>query len=99
MCTKLTPIAIEQQLIILNQNAPLNWRIEDSKLVSIAIFKDFITAFAFITKIALIAERMQHHPELYNVYNRVSIHLTTHDIDGISDLDFQLAQEINSIAA
>jgi 4a-hydroxytetrahydrobiopterin dehydratase len=52
-----------------------------------------------MTSLALIAEKMNHHPEWFNVYNRVTIDLMTHDVGGISDLDFQLAKEADKLAS
>ena len=60
-------------------------------------FKDFITAWAWMTAVAIVAEKMNHHPEWSNVYNRVEIHLTSHDVEGLSERDFTLAQRINSL--
>jgi 4a-hydroxytetrahydrobiopterin dehydratase len=57
-------------------------------------FKDFNEAWAFMTRIALLAEKMDHHPEWFNVYNKVDITLTTHDADGISARDIKMAQAI-----
>ena len=50
-----------------------------------------------MTRVAIVAEKMDHHPELFNVYNQVKIDLTTHDADGISALDFELAQKIDKL--
>ena len=61
-------------------------------------FTDFNQAFAFMTRIALKAERMDHHPEWFNVYNRVDIALTTHNAGGVSQLDIQLARFIDRSA-
>jgi 4a-hydroxytetrahydrobiopterin dehydratase len=58
-------------------------------------FKDFNTAFAFMTRVALKAERMDHHPEWFNVYNRVDITLTTHECGGLSERDVALAAFID----
>ena len=55
-------------------------------------FKNFNEAFAFMTRVALMAEKMDHHPEWFNVYNRVDVTLTTHDADGLSEKDFKLAR-------
>ncbi len=63
------------------------------------VFTDFVDAFAFMTKVALLAERADHHPEWSNVYKRVTIHLSTHEVGGISDRDFKLATEINALLA
>ena len=60
-------------------------------------FKNFNEAFAFMTRIALKAEKMDHHPEWFNVYNRVDITLTTHDAGGITSKDINLATFINKI--
>lgn len=61
------------------------------------LFADFIEAFGFMTQVALIAERMNHHPEWSNVYNRVDILLTTHDAGGLSPRDIDMAQAIDAI--
>jgi 4a-hydroxytetrahydrobiopterin dehydratase len=58
-------------------------------------FKDFNTAFAFMTRVALKAERMDHHPEWFNVYNRVDITLSTHDCGGLSERDVALAEYVD----
>ncbi len=59
-------------------------------------FKDFTEAFGFMTRVALLAEKADHHPEWSNVYNRVEIVLTTHDADGLSQRDIDLAKAIDS---
>lgn len=61
-------------------------------------FKDFNAAFGFMTRAALVAERMNHHPEWSNVYNRVDVVLTTHDAGGVTRLDLELARIMNEIA-
>ena len=57
-------------------------------------FADFVEAFGFMTKVAILAEKADHHPEWFNVYNRVEITLTTHDADGVSQRDIDLANAI-----
>ena len=74
------------------------WTIEDDKLHKEFQFDTFITAFGFMAQLALVAESMNHHPEWFNVYNRVTIDLTTHDAGGISDLDFQWAKQADAIS-
>ena len=61
-------------------------------------FADFNTAFAFMTRVALMAETMDHHPEWSNVYNRVTVLLTTHDAGGVTDLDTTMARFIDDAA-
>jgi len=61
-------------------------------------FTDFNEAFGFMTRMALLAEKMDHHPEWFNVYNRVDVVLTTHDAGGVSDKDLALAKAMNQAA-
>ena len=61
-------------------------------------FKDFNAAFGFMTRVALMAEKMDHHPEWFNVYNRVDVTLATHDAGGVTRLDIDLARFINACA-
>ena len=62
-------------------------------------FADFKTAFGFMSSCALKAEQMDHHPEWFNVYNRVEVTLTTHDADGVTELDVELAGFMDALAA
>ena len=73
------------------------WTIRDAKLYREVVLTDFVAAFGFMSRIALLAERANHHPEWFNVYNRVEIWLTTHDAEGISQRDFDLAKEIDAL--
>ncbi len=73
------------------------WSVVNQKLHKKFIFADFITAFGFMTKVALLAETSAHHPEWSNVYNRVTIDLTTHDSGGITQKDLALAQAIDKL--
>lgn len=59
------------------------------------VFKDFKAAFAFMTKVADVAEQMNHHPEWFNVYKTVEVTLSTHDAGGLTELDIKLAQEMD----
>jgi 4a-hydroxytetrahydrobiopterin dehydratase len=77
---------------------PQGWQVIDGQKLNREFkFKDFIEAFGFMTKVAIAAEKMDHHPEWFNVYNRVVIDLTTHDVGGISALDIDLAKKINAL--
>jgi 4a-hydroxytetrahydrobiopterin dehydratase len=73
------------------------WTLVNSKLHREFTCKDFVTAFGNITRVALVAEAMNHHPEWFNVWNKVVIDLNTHSVKGISDYDFKLAEKINEI--
>lgn len=75
-----------------------NWLLEDGKLRQEFKFANFVEAFSFMTKIALEAEKMNHHPEWCNVYNRVVVQLVTHSAKGITELDFKLAKKMNEHA-
>jgi len=61
-------------------------------------FADFNAAFGFMTRVALAAEKLDHHPEWFNVYNRVEVLLATHDVDGVSDLDVTMAKIMDAAA-
>lgn len=89
---KLSPAEIERRL-----DALQDWVIDHQKLYRLFTFDSFVDAFGFMTRVALLAEAMDHHPEWTNVYNRVEIHLTSHDVGGISERDFILAERINSL--
>jgi 4a-hydroxytetrahydrobiopterin dehydratase len=73
------------------------WSVVNGKLHREFTCKDFITAFGNMTRVALVAEAMNHHPEWFNVWNKVVIDLNTHSVSGISDYDFVLAEKINEI--
>ena len=91
---KLTDEQIREQLATLP-----GWSIESGKLHRAFRFGDFVAAFGFMSRCALVAERMNHHPEWFNVYGLVRVDLTTHDCSGISDRDFALAREMNRLSA
>lgn len=62
-------------------------------------FKDFSEAFGFMARAAMMAEKLDHHPEWFNVYNKVEVTLATHEAGGVTERDVQLAQEMNRLAA
>lgn len=74
------------------------WTQQDGKLQRELVFKNFSEAFAFMQRVAKMAEEMDHHPDWSNVYNRVSIALSTHDVGGITALDFELAKKITALS-
>lgn len=75
-----------------------DWSLIDEKLRREFRFRDFVEAFGFMTSAALESEKMNHHPEWFNVYNKVIVELTTHDASGITALDFELAHKMNNLA-
>lgn len=74
-----------------------NWSIQGSRIERAFLFKDFVHAFQFMTSVAVIAEKLNHHPNWSNVYNKVFISLTTHDAGGLTELDFSFAKEVDRI--
>jgi 4a-hydroxytetrahydrobiopterin dehydratase len=96
MASRFSPEERTQQLAALP-----GWR-HDAERDAISrqfVFADFVQAFGFMTQLALVAERLNHHPEWRNVWNRVDIVLTTHDADGLSPLDIELARQAETLAA
>lgn len=98
MATKaLTKPEIKQALETLNASSDAPWVVDkQAKLAKTIRFNGFIEAWSFMTAVALYAEKKDHHPEWFNVYNRVDIQLTTHDANGLSEKDFDLAGFIDS---
>ena len=74
------------------------WELRSGRLFREFVFSDFDAAFAFMTECAAAARALDHHPEWSNVYNRVSVSLRTHSIDGISNLDIELARDMARVA-
>ena len=81
-------------------DVPHGWTLEEGgkALVRTFKFRDFSEAFAFLTRVALHAEKVDHHPEFTNVWNRVDFRLTTHSAGGVTDNDRELAEKINELA-
>ena len=75
------------------------WSVENGKLHREYKFPSFVQAFGFMTQVALLAERAAHHPEWFNVYNKVVVDLTTHEAQGITQKDLDLASEMEQIAS
>lgn len=90
-----TPDALAQALTGLP-----GWRAEDSKLHKEFVFKDFVEAFGWMTQVALHAEKLNHHPEWFNVYRTVKVALQTHDVDPpqITETDLELARAMEAAA-
>ena len=95
MAEKLTGIARETALAALASTGwePLDGRDAIRKTFK---FKSFIEAWGWMSRMALHAEKLDHHPEWFNVYNRVEVTLTTHDVDGLSALDVKLAEKMDA---
>lgn len=91
---KLSAEAIETELAKLP-----GWSVKDGKLHRELAFEGFVEAFGFMTSVALAAQAQDHHPEWFNVWNKVVIDLTTHDAGGLSARDFKLATTIERLAA
>ena len=89
---KLSESSIEEKL----KNLP-GWSVKNNKLYKEFQFNDFNQAFGFMTRSAMEIEKMNHHPEWFNVYNRITVELTTHDAGGITDNDVNLARILNSL--
>lgn len=92
---KLDHNSVEKALL----NLP-GWSVNNDKIgiEKKFLFDNFIEAWSFMSKVALIAEKMDHHPEWFNVYNKVNVTLSTHDCGGISDNDIKMATFMNNIA-
>jgi 4a-hydroxytetrahydrobiopterin dehydratase len=73
------------------------WRLAEGRLRRDFSFKDFSQAFAFMTRVALLAEKRDHHPDWSNVYNRLTIELCTHDAGGVTEHDVEFAQAVSKL--
>ncbi len=93
MADRLTDSEIEEALAALD-----GWSLENGKLNRNFKFANFIEAFGFMTRAAIEAEKMDHHPEWFNVYSKVRVQLVTHSADGITNLDVELATKMNALA-
>ena len=96
---KLSTDEVEQKLAELNQLTKTDWAIAINKIIKVFAFEDFDTAFKFMTLAAAEAEKLDHHPDWCNSYNKVTVELTTHSAGGLSELDFSLATAMEKISA
>jgi 4a-hydroxytetrahydrobiopterin dehydratase len=103
MAERLTTDEIEAGLAALNAeaggDAEACWQQRGERIERSFRFPDFVSAFGFMAEVALVAERMNHHPEWTNVYGRVDVALSTHDAGGLTRLDFELARAMNQTGA
>ncbi|MFM2368385.1 MAG: hypothetical protein RL619_685 [Bacteroidota bacterium] len=74
-----------------------DWQFDNNGIEKKFVFSDFTQALGFIVQVGVMAEKRNHHPELFNVYNKVTIRLTTHDANGVTDKDVELAKAIEQI--
>ena len=94
--TRPKKLSAEEVSLALSKRA--DWVLREEKLYREFEFADFSEAFGFMARCALVAESLDHHPEWCNVYNRVEVQLTTHDAGGLTSLDFELAEKMDTIA-
>lgn len=92
------PVKMKEDEIAIALRSLDGWQFLDGKLNREFKFRDFVECWGFMCRVALVAEKMGHHPEWSNVRNTVRINLSTHDIDGVSARDFELANAINVLA-
>ena len=91
------PVPLDAEgIAALVASAP-EWRHDGDFMRRSFEFRDFVEAFGFMTQVAIVAEKLNHHPEWENVWNRVDISLTTHDADGLSELDAKFIAEVRKI--
>ncbi len=86
----------EKALLQLETELP-KWRVMKGRISREWLFSNFIEAFGFMTKVAILAETLNHHPNWSNVFSKVKIELTTHDLGGLTDLDVKLAKSIDEL--
>lgn len=96
--TRTRPTALDDESLRTMMVQLPGWSLAGGKLYREFRFGDFNAAFGFMTRAALEAERLDHHPEWSNVWNRVAVHLVTHDAHGVTTLDVALAKRMNEIA-
>lgn len=90
---KLSKKENQKKIKVLNEG----WELQDNQLYREFVFKDFVHAFGFMTRVALLAEKANHHPNWSNIYNKVQITLSTHEVNGLTEKDFKLASKIEKL--
>ena len=90
---------LTEEEVKLNLGKISAWELKNGKLKKLFKFKTFNQAFSFMTRVALICETMNHHPEWSNVYGNVNVELITHRVAGLTELDFQLAEKMDEIVS
>lgn len=93
-----TPTQVEQAITGLNNHGFAPWLLREEGLFKRFVFVNFSEAFAFMTRCAMYAEKMDHHPEWSNVYKSVEISLITHEVSGLTAKDFEMAAKMNAYA-
>jgi 4a-hydroxytetrahydrobiopterin dehydratase len=91
---KLSAQQIQEQLARIHKS----WQLKEDSIFCQFIFSDFVEAFSFMTAIAMLAEKADHHPNWDNTYKKVNIELTTHEAGGLTTKDFELAAKIDKVA-
>ena len=100
MLTKLLVLAVIPSIALAQPTVrpPIGWRINDDRLECMYELANFVESVAFVEQLVAPAESLGHHPDVAISYNRLYLSLTTHDADGLTDLDFELAEAIQAIA-
>ena len=94
----LTSEEMTKRLDLLNGSLDVAWTLAAGKLSKPFVFANFIEAFGFMSTVALYAEKIDHHPEWYNVYKTVKVQLVTHEVGGITEKDFDLAEKMEALS-
>ncbi len=94
----LTSEEMTKRLDLLNGSLDVTWTLAAGKLSKTFVFANFIEAFGFMSKVALYAEKIDHHPEWSNVYKTVKVQLVTHEVGGITEKDFDLAAKMEALS-
>jgi len=98
MSERPSKLSDQQLAVALKKSGGWAYDTEASAISKTFMFRDFSEAWAFMNRAALLAEKMDHHPEWFNVYNKVQVKMTTHDAGGVTSWDFDMAAAMNSFA-